>query len=78
MASKQVFNLQELGAITYHRALQAINSTTRLSKIRKMKMIQQLKKLQRPNKSTLQSIRNSFRKSPRKSPRNNTHKSPKK
>ena len=94
MASKQVANLQELGANAYHRALHAINSSTRLSKIRKMRMIQELKSVQRSNKSTLQSIRkgsmlqqiksmsnkitNSLRKSPRKSPRNKTHKSPKK
>jgi hypothetical protein len=90
MASKQVANLQKLGANAYHSALRAINSSTRLSKIRKMKMIQQLKSLQHPNKSTLQSIRkgsmiqsikslsNNIMHSLRKSPRNKTHKSPKK
>lgn len=94
MASKQVSNLQKLGANAYDRAVRAINSSTRVSKIRKVKLIQQLKKLQIPNKSTLQSIRkgsmiqqlksmgnkitNSLKKSPRNNPRRRTNKSHKK
>lgn len=70
----QVNNIQHLGAKAYHDALRAINNKIRVYKVIKMKMIQQLKKLQHPNKSTLQSIRNSLKKSPRRS----TNKSPKK
>lgn len=74
----QVNNIQHLGAKAYHDALRAINNNIRLYKVIKMKMIQQLKRLQHPNKSTLQSIRNSLKKSPKKSPRRSTNKSPKK